>query len=289
MPAIRQGGANTSSPSPEASIGPVTEAAIVVQLRDRNLKIPVDGVDRDDLVDTFTDARGRARTRRSTSSRRGTRKSAPSKTAGSRSSSPARPAASPSISSTPPAHSPTTTRISTGTPTGLREGQIVEAGDVIGYVGSTGNASPDAPHLALRHLPSHAGTPMVEGRGHQPLPDSSATRSCTPFSTSRSPVAAPGGCAGPAPRPRSTAPGGAAPTPAPSSCTPRRGRLMPLARSSARRLSSSRSPTATSRSRCCPGGSRRQQLAAVERRQRERDGERLLVGHRVVVRRLGTG
>jgi murein DD-endopeptidase MepM/ murein hydrolase activator NlpD len=30
---------------------------------------------------------------------------------------------------------------------GLREGMRVERGDVIGYVGSTGNASPDAPHL----------------------------------------------------------------------------------------------------------------------------------------------
>ena len=45
-------------PDPKASIGPVTEAAIVVQLRDRDLKVPVDGVERDDLVDTFTDARG---------------------------------------------------------------------------------------------------------------------------------------------------------------------------------------------------------------------------------------
>ena len=30
---------------------------------------------------------------------------------------------------------------------GLREGMALKRGDVVGYVGSTGNASPDAPHL----------------------------------------------------------------------------------------------------------------------------------------------
>jgi murein DD-endopeptidase MepM/ murein hydrolase activator NlpD len=30
---------------------------------------------------------------------------------------------------------------------GLAEGQVLKRGDLVGYVGSTGNASPDAPHL----------------------------------------------------------------------------------------------------------------------------------------------
>jgi murein DD-endopeptidase MepM/ murein hydrolase activator NlpD len=33
--------------------------------------------------------------------------------------------------------------------TGLREGMQIASGDIIGYVGTTGNAAPDAPHLHI--------------------------------------------------------------------------------------------------------------------------------------------
>ena len=146
MPAITPEGERVE-PEPEASIGPVTEAAIVVQLRDRNLKIPVDGVDRDDLVDTFTDARGsRSHEALDIIAPRHTKVRAvedgriqklfTSQAGG----------------LTIYQFDPTGTFAYyyahlDGYADGLREGQIVEAGDVIGYVGSTGNASPGAPHL----------------------------------------------------------------------------------------------------------------------------------------------
>ncbi len=134
-------------PDPKASIGPVTEAAIVVQLRDRDLTVPVDGVERDDLVDTFTDARGsRSHEALDIIAPRNTRVRAVddgriqklfTSIAGGLTIYQFDP------SGTFAYYYAHLERYADG----LREGQTVDAGDVIGYVGSTGNASPDAPHL----------------------------------------------------------------------------------------------------------------------------------------------
>lgn len=55
----------------------------------------------------------------------------------------------------------------------LREGLQVQEGDVIGFVGSTGNASPDAPHLHFQVMRSDAnywnGTP-IDVRGFMTKP-----------------------------------------------------------------------------------------------------------------------
>jgi murein DD-endopeptidase MepM/ murein hydrolase activator NlpD len=111
------------------------------------LKLPVDGVDRKDLSNTFTDARG-SRTHEALDilAPRGTKvlavedgriqKLFTSKAGG----------------LTIYEFDPTQTfayyyahldRYESG----LQEGQTVKRGEVLGYVGSTGNASPDAPHL----------------------------------------------------------------------------------------------------------------------------------------------
>jgi murein DD-endopeptidase MepM/ murein hydrolase activator NlpD len=133
---------------PAAMVGAAANEDAVETLRDRDLKIPVDGVDQDDLRDTFADSRGSR--------------------------------AHEALDIMAPRHTPVravedgriqklfTSKAGGYTiyqfdPTemfsyyyahldryadGLREGQYARRGDVIGYVGSTGNASPDAPHLA---------------------------------------------------------------------------------------------------------------------------------------------
>jgi murein DD-endopeptidase MepM/ murein hydrolase activator NlpD len=132
---------------PAAIAGSVAHGSFVELLRDRDLEIPVEGVDEDNLRDTFADARGGH--------------------------------AHEALDIMAPRHTPvravddgTIQKLFTSKPggftiyqfdptatfsyyyahldryaDGLHEGQVVRRGAVIGYVGSTGNASPDAPHL----------------------------------------------------------------------------------------------------------------------------------------------
>jgi murein DD-endopeptidase MepM/ murein hydrolase activator NlpD len=133
----------------EPAVAPSTpaETVSVEALSARDLKIPVDGVDREDLRDTFTESRGsRSHEALDILAPRNAKvlavedgriqKLFTSKAGG----------------LTIYEFDPTETfayyyahldRYAEG----LREGQPVQRGDVIGYVGSSGNASPDAPHL----------------------------------------------------------------------------------------------------------------------------------------------
>jgi peptidoglycan LD-endopeptidase LytH len=132
---------------PVASTPTPSHEPVVQTLRQRDLKIPVDGVDAEELRDTYSEARGsRSHEALDILAPRNTKVRAvehgriaklfTSKAGG----------------LTIYEFDPTETfsyyyahldRYAEG----LREGQIVKRGDVIGYVGSTGNASPDAPHL----------------------------------------------------------------------------------------------------------------------------------------------
>jgi murein DD-endopeptidase MepM/ murein hydrolase activator NlpD len=126
----------------------VTVESAVDALRHRDLDVPVDGVHRKDLHDTFTDTRAGARAHEALdimatrhtpvhAVEDGTiQKLFTSKAGG----------------LTVYQFDPSQTFCYyyahlDGYAAGLREGQSVHKGDVIGYVGSTGNASPDAPHL----------------------------------------------------------------------------------------------------------------------------------------------
>ena len=128
-------------------IGSAATSDAVETLRNRRLEVPVEGIARDDLVDTFSDERGsRSHEAHDIVAPRHTpvlavedgriQKLFTSKAGG----------------LTIYQFDPTDTftyyyahldRYVEG----LQEGQAVRRGEVIGYVGSTGNASADAPHL----------------------------------------------------------------------------------------------------------------------------------------------
>lgn len=135
--------------APVATTGTSADARTVEALEDRDLLIPVQGVDGDDLRDTFADKRGGGRMHEA-------------------------------LDIMAPRHTPVLA-VEDGTiaklylsdggggitiyqfdpsnqysyyyahldryASGLKKGQSVRRGQTIGYVGSTGNASPEAPHL----------------------------------------------------------------------------------------------------------------------------------------------
>lgn len=144
--------------APASITGSVANEGAVRALRERHLEIPVDGVRREDLRDTFSDSRGaRAHEALDIMAPRRTRVRAAddgtieklfaSKPGGL------------TIYQFDPSQTFTYYYAHLdGYAEGLREGQVVRRGDVIGYVGSTGNASPDAPHLhfgIFRLTPEH--------------------------------------------------------------------------------------------------------------------------------------
>jgi murein DD-endopeptidase MepM/ murein hydrolase activator NlpD len=53
---------------------------------------------------------------------------------------------------------------------GLKEGTLLRRGDVLGYVGSTGNASPDAPHLHFAIFELGPEKEWWKGKPIDPLP-----------------------------------------------------------------------------------------------------------------------
>ena len=134
------------APLPTATIGPAVDT--VIAPGDRQLAMPVDGVDRDSLRDTFAETRGGTRPHEALDimAPRGTpvravrdghiEKLFDSRNGGL------------TIYQFDPAaaYAYYYAHLDRYAPD-LREKQQVKQGDLLGFVGSTGNAAPDAPHL----------------------------------------------------------------------------------------------------------------------------------------------
>jgi murein DD-endopeptidase MepM/ murein hydrolase activator NlpD len=121
----------------------------IAALRRRDLKFPVEGIDRDDVRDTFSDTRGQGRSHEALDimAPRGT---------------PVRAVEDGTIAKLFESQGGGGLTIYQFDPSGtfcyyyahldgyapgIREGHSVRRGQVVAYVGSTGNAAPDAPHL----------------------------------------------------------------------------------------------------------------------------------------------
>ena len=146
-PVVRPGEDGTAAVVP--TTGSVANESAIEELRRRDLKIPVEDVDRDDLRDTFSDSRGGARLHEALDIM------APRHT-------PVRAVEDGTIAKLYRSEGGGGITIYQFDPSGkysyyyahldrysqgLRERQQVTRGQVIGYVGSTGNASENAPHL----------------------------------------------------------------------------------------------------------------------------------------------
>ena len=164
-PALREEGAR-QQPAAVATTGTASAKAAIEQLRDRDLKIPVEDVDRDDLHDSYQDARGsRVHEAIDIMAPRGT---------------PVRAVEDGRIVKlfnskqgglTIYMFEPSETFCYyyahlNGYAPGVKEGQEIRRGQVIGYVGSTGNASEDAPHL---HFSIFRLTPERQWSKGEPL------------------------------------------------------------------------------------------------------------------------
>jgi peptidoglycan LD-endopeptidase LytH len=148
QPAAVERPGDGGDPATVATTGAAANEDAVEALRDRDLKMPVDGVDSGDLRDTFADTRGSSRAHEAIDimAARGTRVFAVedgviqklfTSDAGGL-----------AIYQFDPSQTYTYYYAHLDAyADGLREGQRVSRGDLIGYVGSTGNASPTAPHL----------------------------------------------------------------------------------------------------------------------------------------------
>ena len=145
-----------ATPAPAATSGSVASGSSIELLRNRKLEIPVDGVSRDQLRDSFDERRGGGLRRHEAIDIMAPRGTPVRAVEGGRVAKLFRSVQGGlTVYLFDPAerfcyYYAHLDRYAAG----LHEGQQVQRGELVGYVGSTGNASADAPHLhfAVFHL-----------------------------------------------------------------------------------------------------------------------------------------